>query len=92
MAVAAIDPQTAHMVLVRERHRLRANDAHLSLIRRLQNQITQEQEAEHDPDRAEYRQPRQRVGTRMKNLRHSIELAMDPESAYHAPRQSRPIE
>ncbi len=61
------------MVLVREWHRLRANHVDLSLIRRLQNQVTQEQEPEHDPDRAEDRQPRQGVGTRMKDLRHSID-------------------
>ena len=65
------------MVLVRKRHGLRANHADLRLVGRLHDQVADQQQPEPDQKRAEDRQPRQRVGTRVKNLRHDSPCSSD---------------
>ncbi len=70
MTVPAIDPQAAHVVLVRECHWLGTHDPDLRLVGRLKNEVAQEHQTDREQQRAEDRQPRQRVGTRVKDLRH----------------------
>ena len=43
VTVPTINSQAAHVVLVRERHRLGANHTHLGLVRRLEKEVAQEQ-------------------------------------------------
>ena len=53
VAIAAVDPQAAHVVLVREGHRLGANDVHLSL-----DTATEESRSSETPARARPRRRR----------------------------------
>lgn len=71
MAVAAIDAETAHMMIMAEWHGLSACDVLLGDVRRAVDCSNQPKKADHQKKRAEYTQSRKGVGAAVKNLRHS---------------------
>ncbi len=70
MAVATVDPQTTHMMLMAEWHRLIADNALLRHIRRAVDLGNEPQQAHDDEQRTEYGDPRKGVGAGMEDLRH----------------------
>ena len=80
MAVPAVDPQPAHVMLVREGTGCGRTTRTCVWYGRLHEQVAEKHQAEHDPDRAEDGQPRQGVGTRDERSAALVGLAK------HAPR------
>ena len=74
MAVATVDPQAGHMMLVTERHRLGLGHARISHIRRTLDLRHRPEQGGYDEYSTKDGGPRERIRTAMENLHEVYEL------------------